>query len=118
MTDTRGTPTDLGATWLGSSRCTWIPAGEGQGLCLSGPFARQLPRASLRLRYHSPVALLAGMENVIGGPRGLAYTLGPSGLLTDGEVIELRADDPTPELDRAMSHRLDGTEYLQPKDSA
>ncbi|PNG11517.1 hypothetical protein CXK94_02760 [Stutzerimonas stutzeri] len=75
-------------------------------------------RASLRLRYHSPVSLLAGLENVIGGPRGLAYALGPSGLLTDGEVIELRADDPTPELDRATPHRLDGTEYLQPKDSA
>lgn len=115
---TRGTPTDLGATWLGGSRCTWIPAGEGQGLRLSGAFARPLARASLRLRYHSPVALLAGLENVIGGPRGLAYTLGPSGLLTDGEVIELRTDDPTPELDRATSHRLDGTEYLQPKDSA
>ncbi|SFO69914.1 hypothetical protein SAMN05216601_101190 [Ectopseudomonas composti] len=115
---TRGTPTDLGATWLGDSRCTWIPAGEGQGLRLSGSFARPLTRASLRLRYHSPVALLAGLENVIGGPRGLAYTLGPSGLLTDGEVIELRADDPTPELDRVTPHRLDGTEYLQPKDSA
>jgi len=115
---TRGTPTDLGATWLVGSRCTWIPAGEGQGLRLSGSFARPLTRASLRLRYHSPVALLAGLENVIGGPRGLAYTIGPSGLLTDGEVIELRADDPTPELDRATPHRLDGTEYLQPKDSA
>lgn len=52
---------------------------------------------------------MAGLENVIGGPRGLAYTLGPSGLLSDGEVIELRADDPTTELDRATSHRLDGT---------
>lgn len=115
---TQGTPTDLGATWLASSRCTWIPASEGQGLRLSGLFPRPLTRASLRVRYHSPVALLAGLENVIGGPRGLAYTLGPSGLLSDGEVIELRADDPTTELDRATPHRLDGTEYLQPKDTA
>lgn len=54
----------------------------------------------------------------IGGPHGLAYTLGPSGLLSDGEVIELRADDPTTELDRATPHRVDGTAYLKPKDSA
>ncbi|WP_341781028.1 hypothetical protein [Ectopseudomonas mendocina] len=60
---------------------------------------------------------MAGLENVIGGPRGLAYTLGPGGLLSDGEVIELRADDPTTELDRATPHRLDGTVYLQPKDT-
>jgi hypothetical protein len=115
---TQGESTDQGAAWLNGSQCTWIPASEGQGLRLSGAFARPLTRLSLRLRYHSPVALLAGMENVIGGPRGLAYTLSPNGLLTEGEVITLRASDPTPELDRATPYRLDGTDYLQPKDSA
>lgn len=115
---TQGTPADLGADWLNVSQCTWIPASEGQGLRLSGIFSRPLTRLSLRLRYHSPVALLAGMENVIGGPRGLAYTLSPNGFLTEGEVIILRASDPTPELDRATPYRLDGTTYLQPKDSA
>jgi len=115
---TQGESTDQGADWLNGSQCTWIPVSEGQGLRLSGPFARPLTRLSLRLRYHSPVALMAGMENVIGGPRGLAYTLSPNGLLTEGEVITLRASDPTPELDRATPYRLDNTEYLQPKDSA
>ena len=114
---TQGIPTDQGGAWLAGSRCTWIPAGEGQGLRLSGPFSRSLTRLSLRLRYHSPVALLAGMESVIGGPRGLAYALGPDGLLSEGQVIALRAGDPTPELDRATPHRLD-PDYLQPKDSA
>ena len=42
----------------------------------------------------------------------------PHGLLTEGEVTTLRASDPTPELDRATPYRLDGTDYLQPKDSA
>jgi hypothetical protein len=115
---TQGEPTDQGADWLNGSQCTWIPVSEGQGLRLSGPFARPLTRLSLRLRYHSPVALLAGMENVIGGPRGLAYTLSPNGLLTEGEVISLRTSDPTPELDRATPYRLDNTAYLQPKDYA
>ncbi len=114
----QGESTDQGADWLNGCQCTWIPVSEGQGLRLSGPFGRPVTRLSLRLRYHSPVALLAGMENVIGGPRGLAYTLGPNGLLTEGEVITLRASDPTPELDRATPYRLDGTGYLQPKDSA
>lgn len=115
---TQGAPSDQGAEWLAGSQCTWIPASEGQGLRLSGAFARPLTRLSLRLRYHSPVALLAGMENIIGGPRGLAYTLSPDGLLTDGQVIPLRASDPTLELDRATPFRLDGTGHLQPKDSA
>lgn len=114
---TQGISSDQGAEWLAGSQCSWIPASEGQGLRLSGAFARPLTRLSLRLRYHSPVALLAGMENVIGGPRGLAYTLSPNGLLTEGEVITLRASDPTPELDRATPYRLDGTDHLQPKDS-
>lgn len=113
----QGAPTDLGATWLSGSRCIWIPAEEGQGLRLSGSFARPLSRASLRLRYHSPLALLAGMESVVGGPRGIAYTLGPDGLLTEGEIIELRRDDPTPKLNSTTPHRLDGTQYLHPKDS-
>lgn len=114
---TQGTPSDQGAEWLAGSQCTWIPASEGQGLRLSGTFVRPLTRLSLRLRYHSPVALLAGMENIIGGPRGLAYTLSPDGLLSEGQVIALRASDPTPELDRATPYRLDGTDYLQPKDT-
>jgi hypothetical protein len=114
----QGSTTDHGAVWLTGSQCTWIPASEGQGLRLKGSFARPLTRLSLRLRYHSPVALLAGMENVIGGPRGLAYTLSPNGLLTEGEVIALRAGDPTPELDRATPYRLGGADYLQPKDFA
>ncbi|WP_022961980.1 toxin VasX [Halopseudomonas pelagia] len=111
-----GVPTDLGTTWLKDSRCTWIPATEGQGLRLTGDFNRPLTRASLRLRYHSPVALLAGMETLIGGPRGVAYALGPDGLFTDGTIVELRSGDPTPELDLATAVRLDGTQYLQPKD--
>ncbi|MGE6527647.1 toxin VasX [Pseudomonas sp. NPDC077382] len=115
---TQGESSDKGADWLNGSQCTWIPVSEGQGLRLSGPFARPLTRLSLRLRYHSPVALLAGMENVIGGPCGLAYTLSPDGLLTEGEVITLRTSDPTPELDRAIPYRLDDTDYLHPKDSA
>lgn len=112
-----GTPTDLGAAWLDGSECTWIPADEGQGLRLSGAFIRPLSGASLRLRYHSPVILLAGVENVIGGDRGVAYTLGPDGLLTEGEIIELRREDPAPGLNSATTYRLDGTQYLQPKDS-
>lgn len=38
--------------------------------------------------------------------------------MTEGQVINLRASDPTPELDRATPIRLDGTDHLQPKDSA
>ncbi|MEX6502845.1 toxin VasX [Pseudomonas zhanjiangensis] len=115
---TRGTPTDLGAVWLARSQCSWIPVNEGQGLRLSGPFARPLTRLSLRLRYHSPVAVLAGAGNVVGGERGLAYTLSPGGFLTDGEVIPLRPTDPTPELNRAVPQLLKGPEHFQPKDSA
>jgi hypothetical protein len=38
--------------------------------------------------------------------------------MTEGEVIALRAGDPTPELDRATPYRLGGADYLQPKDFA
>ncbi|SDS61051.1 hypothetical protein SAMN05216198_2338 [Halopseudomonas litoralis] len=115
--DNRGTPIDLGEAWLSSSRCTWIPPDEGQGLRLSGSFARPLLRASLRLRYHGPLALLAGMETVIGGSRGIAYTLGPDALLSEGEIIELRPGDTSVVLDDVRSYRLDGTQHLQPKDA-
>ena len=122
-TGTRGTPTDLGATWLNTSQCSWIPADAGQGLRLSGDFPRPLTRLSLRLCYLSPVALLAGVGATIGGARGLAYTLSPNGglLSPEGEIITLRPGEPTPELDRASVHRLgpqQNASYLKPKDQA
>lgn len=122
-TGTRGTPTDLGATWLNASQCTWIPADAGQGLRLTGSFSQPLTRLSLRVCYLSPVALLAGDGATIGGSKGLAYTLSPNGgfLSPDGEVITLRSGEPTPELDRASVHRLgpqQNSNYLNPKDKA
>ncbi len=122
-TGTRGTPTDLGATWLNASRCSWIPVDAGQGLRLSGSFPQPLTRLSLRLCYLSPVALLAGVGATIGGSKGQAYTLSPNGglLSPDGEIIILRPGEPTPELDRASIHRLgpqQNSRYLNPKDKA
>ncbi|MFJ7314655.1 toxin VasX [Pseudomonas sp. NPDC098747] len=122
-TGTRGTPTDLGATWLNASQCTWISADAGQGLRLTGSFSQPLTRLSLRVCYLSPVALLAGDGATIGGTKGLAYTLSPNGglLSPDGEIITLRSGEPTPELDRASVHRLgpqQNSNYLTPKDKA
>ncbi|WP_339531156.1 MULTISPECIES: toxin VasX [unclassified Pseudomonas] len=114
---------DMAPHWLPGSTCCWIPANEGQGLRLSGPFSSvqgvlSTPPStiSLRLRYRTPLTALLGARNFIGGERGVAFTLSDN-----GGVIALR-DDPTPELDRVPSYPLDsersGSTYLQPKDSA
>ncbi|CEA05684.1 hypothetical protein BN1049_02210 [Pseudomonas saudimassiliensis] len=57
------------------------------------------------------------MEAVIGGNRGIAYTLGPDALLSEGEIIELRPGDTSVALERTGPYRLDSIRYLQPKDS-
>ncbi|MDR6917513.1 hypothetical protein J2X66_004392 [Pseudomonas sp. 3296] len=114
---------DMAPHWLPGSTCRWIPANEGQGLRLSGPFSSvqgvlSTPPStvSLRLRYRTPLTALLGARNFIGGERGVAFTVSGS-----GDVIALR-DDPTPELDRVPSYPLDsersGSTYLQPKDRA
>lgn len=114
---------DMAPHWLPGSTCCWIPANEGQGLRLSGPFSSvqgvlsTLPSTiTLRLRYRTPLTALLGARNFIGGERGVAFTLSDN-----GGVIALR-DDPTPELDRVPSYPLDsersGSTYLQPKGRA
>jgi hypothetical protein len=114
---------DMAPHWLSGSTCCWIPANEGQGLRLSGPFSSvqdvlSTPPStiSLRLRYRTPLTALLGARNFIGGERGVAFTLSDN-----GGVIALR-DDPTPELDRVPSYPLNsersGSIYLQPKDRA
>ena len=112
---------DLGGYWLQDSNCTWIPADEGQGLRLSGGFKLPRPffgpptRLYLRLRYHSPVALLAELDTPLGGEQGLAYSI-------DAEegIIPLRASEPTPVLDGARLYPL-GAEpnalFLYPKET-
>lgn len=122
-TGTQGTSIDLGADWLRASKCQWIPADEGQGLRLTASFPRSLTRLSLRIRYHNPMALLAGGGATIGGPKGMAYVLAPNGglLSPDGEIITLRPGEPTPELDRAAIYRLGAGQplnYLDPKERA
>lgn len=115
-TSPRGTPTDLGATWLKTSQCSWIPVDAGQGLRLSGQFQVPLTRLSIRLCYLSPVALLANDGAVIGGERGLVYTLSP-----DDEIITLRSGEDIPELNGASIYRLgpnQNSSYLTPKDKA
>lgn len=112
---------DMTPHWLSSSTCQWIPHQEGQGLRLSGPFnplknilSSTPTTVSLRLRYRTPLIVMLGAPNFIGGERGLAFTLND----TTG-VIELRGD-PTPHLDRAPNYPLGeehpGGIYLQPKD--
>jgi hypothetical protein len=112
---------DMAPHWLSSSTCRWIPHQEGQGLRLSGPFntlknilSSTPTTVSLRLRYRTPLIVMLGAPNFIGGERGLAFTLND----TTG-VIELRGD-PTPHLDRVKNYPLGaehpGGIYLQPKD--
>ncbi|WP_256735466.1 toxin VasX [Pseudomonas sp. dw_612] len=112
---------DMTPHWLSSSTCQWIPHKEGQGLRLSGPFnalknilSSTPGTVSLRLRYRTPLIVMLGARNFIGGERGMAFTLND----TTG-VIELRAD-PTPQLDRVPNYPLGeehpGGIYLQPKD--
>ncbi|WPX60345.1 hypothetical protein [Pseudomonas sp. DC1.2] len=114
---------DMTPHWLSSSTCHWIPYKEGQGLRLSGPFntlknilSSTPTTVSLRLRYRTPLIVMLGAQNFIGGEQGLAFTLND----TTG-VIELRGD-PTPHLDRAPNYPLGaehpGGVYLQPKDKA
>lgn len=112
---------DMAPHWLPGSTCVWIPAKEGQGLRLSGPFSAvagvlsSTPRKILlRLRYRTPLTAMLGARNFIGGEQGLTFTLS-----NNAGVIALRGD-PTPELDRMPSHRLGedypGAIYLRPKD--
>ena len=112
---------DMAPHWLSSSTCCWIPAKEGQGLRLSGPFntvsgvlGSQPRTVSLRLRYRTPLIAMLGARNFIGGERGVAFTLSDN-----GGVIALQGD-PTPELDRvrscALGKDIPGANYLQPKD--
>ncbi|NRH29972.1 hypothetical protein FEZ62_20350 [Pseudomonas sp. MS19] len=110
---------DIGAQWLSTSECTWIPADEGQGLRLTGPFlindlfGSQPSKVSMRLGYHSPIATLAGVEPIVGGIHGLAFTVD-----SDGEIIELRSTELPSELIQATIHPLGNAEcsiYLQPK---
>ncbi len=114
---------DMVPDWLPQSNCTWIPANEGQGLRLSGPFSTvsnvlgSKPRTvSLRIRYRTPLIAMLGATNFIGGERGVAFTLSDN-----SGVVALRGE-PTPELDRVQSYPLTegkpGAIYLQPKDNA
>ena len=113
---------DMAPHWLPSSTCVWIPAKEGQGLRLSGPFNTEpgvldsKPRTiSLRLRYRTPLTALLGTNSFIGGERGIAFTLS-----NNAGVIVLR-DDPTPELDRTPFYQLGegypNAIYLQPEEN-
>lgn len=100
---------DIGESWMQGSRCEWIPHTQGNGLRLSGPF-NPVPNkfgskptiVSLRLRYHTPLTLMLGVLNFVGGERGVAFTLSAA-----TGVIALR-NDPTPELDSAKLHPLGG----------
>ena len=110
---------DIADCWIDSSRCQWIPAKEGQGLRLTGPFKKEVPnlfasqpsKVSLRLRYRTPLTSMLGALGFIGGERGVAFTLSQA-----SGVVALR-NDPTPELDEAKRYVLDGRKsspYLQP----
>ena len=110
---------DIADCWIDGSRCQWIPAKEGQGLRLTGPFKKEVPnlfasqpsKVSLRLRYRTPLTSLLGALGFIGGERGVAFTLSQA-----SGVVALR-NDPTPELDEAKRYVLDGRKsstYLQP----
>ncbi|SFT62810.1 hypothetical protein [Pseudomonas marincola] len=110
---------DIGAQWLGTSECTWIPADEGQGLRLTGPFlindmfGSQPSKVSMRLGFHSPIATLSGVEPIVGGVNGLVFTVD-----SHGEIIELRSTEMPSELIQATIHPLGNAEcsiYLQPK---
>ena len=85
------------------------------GFKLPRPFFGPPTRLYLRLRYHSPVALLAELDTPLGGEQGLAYSI-------DAEegIIPLRASEPTPVLDGARLYPL-GAEpnalFLYPKET-
>jgi len=107
---------------LPSSTCSWMPAKDGQGLRLSGPFNIERgvlgtkPRTvSLRLWYRTPLTALMDARAFIGGERGVAFTL------SDHTGVVALRDDPTPELDRVQRYELGaglpGAYYLQPKDN-
>ena len=109
---------DIGDCWIHYSRCEWIPHTQGQGLRLSGSFntvpnlfGSQPSTVSLRLRYHTPLTLMLGALNFVGGERGVAFTLSAA-----TGVVALR-NDSTPELDRTKRYPLGGQQcsiFLQP----
>ena len=109
---------DIGDSWMQGIRCEWIPHTQGQGLRLTGPFnivpnvfGSKPTTVSLRLRYRTPLTLMLGELNFVGGERGVAFTLSAG-----TEVIALR-NDPTPVLDNAKRNPLGGQQraiILQP----
>jgi len=105
---------DLGREWVSTLSAAWIPADQGQGLLLTGRFARPVSRLEVQVAYHSPLPLLSGSQGddaIIGGPRGIRFAIA-----SDGLVTSLYADDPTPRLEACEFVTLT-PEQLTPKDN-
>ncbi|MGE8499449.1 MAG: toxin VasX [Pseudomonas sp.] len=106
---------DLAREWANSLSAAWIPADDGQGLLLTGHFARPVSRLEVQVGYHSPLPLLSGSQGddaIIGGPRGIRFAI-----TSDGLVTPLYADDPTPRLEACELVTLT-PEQLTPKDNS
>lgn len=106
---------DLGREWASTLSAGWIPADQGQGLLLTGRFARPVSRLEVQVAYHSPLPLLSGSQGddaIIGGPRGIRFAIA-----SDGLVTPLYADDPTPRLEACELVTLT-PEQLTPKDNS
>ncbi|MDH1623676.1 hypothetical protein N5F07_21215 [Pseudomonas chengduensis] len=106
---------DLGREWTSPLSAAWIPADQGQGLLLTGRFARPVSRLEVQVAYHSPLPLLSGSQGddaIIGGPRGIRFAIAPDGLVTP-----LYADDRTPRLEACELVTL-MPEQLAPKDNS
>lgn len=106
---------DLGREWTSTLSAAWIPADQGQGLLLTGRFARPVSRLEVQVAYHSPLPLLSGSQGddaIIGGPRGIRFAIAPDGLVTP-----LYADDRTPRLEACELVTL-MPEQLAPKDNS